>query len=101
MEQTGNIANSCQVCEKSICEDKNATQCAIWGETECNANPGAVLRECPKTCGVCTAVCSDKEEACKDWAAKGECEKNPASMLSLCAASCGTCQELEAHKEEL
>ena len=97
----GRCPNSCQVCEANTCEDKNATQCAIWGEVECNANPGAVLRECPKTCGVCTAVCSDKEEACKDWAAKGECEKNPASMLSLCAASCGTCQELEAHKEEL
>ena len=53
------------------------------------------MRDCPKTCGVCTTACEDKEEACASWAAKGECEKNPASMLSLCPQACGTCHELE------
>ena len=53
------------------------------------------MRDCPKTCGVCSTVCADKEQACPDWAAKGECEKNPASMLALCPQACGTCHELE------
>lgn len=53
------------------------------------------MRDCPKTCGVCTTVCADKEESCKDWASKGECEKNPASMLALCPQACGACHELE------
>ena len=61
----------------------------------CAANPGAVMRDCAKTCGVCATVCTDKETACPDWAAKGECEKNPASMLALCPQACGTCHELE------
>ena len=86
---------SCEVCEATVCEDKNATQCAIWGERECADNPGAVMRDCPKTCGVCQTVCADKESACADWAQKGECEKNPGSMLSLCPQACGTCHELE------
>ena len=81
--------------QATTCEDKNSTQCEIWGESECLANPGAVMRDCPKTCGVCQTVCADKETACADWAAKGECEKNAASMLSLCPQSCGTCHELE------
>jgi hypothetical protein len=84
-----------QVCEANTCEDRNSTQCEIWGEAECANNPGAVMRECPKTCGVCTTVCADKEESCKEWASKGECEKNPASMLALCPQACGACHELE------
>merc|ERR1719164_259212 len=26
--------HSCEVCAATVCEDKNATQCEIWGETE-------------------------------------------------------------------
>jgi hypothetical protein len=40
---------SCEVCSASVCDDKNATQCAIWGETECTVNAGAMMRDCPKT----------------------------------------------------
>lgn len=82
----------------SLCSVPQATQCAIWGEKECTDNPGAVMRDCPKTCGVCTAVCTDKEEACQDWASKGECEKNPKSMLALCPQSCGTCHEVRPRR---
>ena len=92
--------HSCQVCEANVCEDKNATQCEIWGKVECEANPAAVMRDCPQTCGVCMPVCRDQATACPDWAAAGECEKNPASMLSLCPQACGTCQELENFKKD-
>lgn len=51
---------------------------------------------------MCSTVCSDKEEACHDWASKGECEANPQSMHTLCPQSCGVCHELERfNKEEL
>ena len=59
-----------QVCEANTCEDRNSTQCEIWGEAECANNPGAVMRDCPKTCGVCSNVCTDKEVACNDWPAE-------------------------------
>ena len=26
----------CEVCENNLCEDKNSTQCQIWGEVECD-----------------------------------------------------------------
>ena len=40
-----------------------------------------------RMCGVCQTVCTDKEEACTDWAAKGECEKNPQSMMCACSSA--------------
>lgn len=41
-------AASCEVCDATVCDDKNSTQCEIWGEAECANNPGAVMRDCPK-----------------------------------------------------
>ena len=40
--------------ERVACADTDRTQCLIWGEQECDANPSAVMKACPATCGVCT-----------------------------------------------
>lgn len=47
-------------------------QCLIWGEHECGNNPGAVMRLCPKMCGLCTLICEDKHADCPAWAAAKE-----------------------------
>ena len=89
------VFDSCGVCDGIKCADNNSTQCAIWGEEQCAANPGAMLRECPETCGVCRQVCKDKHESCKAWASAGECTKNAASMRALCSSSCLVCANME------
>ena len=82
-------------CGLEACEDKNSTQCETWGASQCADNPGAMLRECPATCGVCRQVCKDKHESCKAWAEAGECTKNAASMRALCSSSCLVCANIE------
>jgi hypothetical protein len=51
------------------CADVNRKQCVIWGEQLCESNPGAMLRDCPHTCGVCTLACEDKYKDCACCAA--------------------------------
>ena len=87
-----------QVCSGLACEDKNRTQCLIWGEEECQTNPGALMRECPQMCGVCTTTCADKHESCAAWAKADECVTN-SNMLEICPHSCGVCHDVS--KDEL
>ena len=62
------------------------------------------MKECPKTCGVCTVSCMDHDEGCKGWAAATggklcESEEDKAFMLRVCPSSCGLCSEMD--KDEL
>jgi hypothetical protein len=80
--------------ERSACADTDRTQCLIWGEHECDANPAAVMKSCPHTCGLCTTACEDKYADCPNWAANKECSTNGAFMLKSCPHSCGICPKL-------
>jgi hypothetical protein len=91
--------------ETRACADTDRTQCLIWGQHECDANPGSLLRMCPHTCGVCTLACEDKYGDCPNWALgkssmfgsqtfrKG-CDDDPKFMLYNCPHSCGICPRL-------
>ena len=94
---------SCNLCDEKehgskYCADRDRNQCLIWGEQECNANPGSVMRLCPELCGLCTLACEDKHEDCPGWAkakdGKG-CEADSDYMHEHCPYSCGTCSKLE------
>jgi hypothetical protein len=80
--------------ERVACADTDRTQCLIWGEQECEANPGAVLKACPATCGVCTLACEDKYADCPQWKLDAGCDKNAQFMLPNCPHSCGICPNL-------
>merc|ERR1719160_2162336 len=43
------------------------------------------------SCGVCSLMCSDREEHCASWAKEGECTSSPDYMLKECPTSCGLC----------
>jgi len=119
-----NCPNSCQVCTPqhhaasshpladgkgdltttTACADLDRKQCVVWGEHECEQNPGAMMRDCAHTCGVCTLACEDKYTDCPNWAlgranvfgkksGKG-CEEDAAFMRINCPHSCGVCREL-------
>ena len=49
--------------ETRACADRDRAQCLIWGEHECDANPAAMARDCPHTCGVCTYLRRDSNTA--------------------------------------
>ena len=69
---------------------------------ECESNPRAVIKECPESCGVCTAACHDHDEGCKGWAFAKLCAEEPAFMFRVCPSTCGICQILESSdKDEL
>ena len=111
--------NSCQLCDvetkplewapdqtlqNAHCADRDRLQCLIWGSHQCSVNPGAMMRDCPHLCGVCTLACADKLDDCPNWA-KGKvdwrgyntgkgCDENPAFMYSHCPHSCGICPRL-------
>merc|ERR1719181_535153 len=56
------------------CIDHNTTQCHIWADSgECDANPLAVIPQCPSTCGVCSSACMDHDDRCRAWAHDGKC----------------------------
>ena len=90
----------------SACADLDRNQCLIWGVHECQNNPGAMLRECPHTCGVCTLACEDKYADCPNWAEgranvfgrKGGpmagCDQDPAFMKVNCPQSCNVCRDV-------
>ena len=92
--------------ETRACADTDRTQCLIWGEHECDANPGAMMRDCPHTCGVCTLACEDKYADCPNWAlGKGSmfggkktprsgCDQDPGFMMLNCPHSCNLCPRL-------
>ena len=44
----------------------------------------AVMKECPKTCGVCSVHCQDHDPGCKGWANAKLCdsEEDKASALA-------------------
>ena len=93
---------SCDICNEKehgdkFCSDRDHNQCLIWGEHECSNNPGAVMRSCPKLCGLCTLVCEDKHADCPAWAeakdGKG-CQEDSDYMHEACPFSCGTCAKL-------
>jgi len=93
---------SCSVCNEKeygskYCADRDHDQCLIWGEHECGNNPGAVMRLCPKMCGLCTLTCEDKHTDCPAWAAAKDgkgCEADSDYMHESCPFSCGTCAKL-------
>lgn len=94
-------SHSCKVCtdEKGIstCEDRQISQCLIWGEQECNVNPGSMYRTCPRLCGACGLLCADKHESCPGWAAAKEgkaCAEEGGWLLSSCPYSCGICAQV-------
>ena len=95
-----------ELSETTACADVDRKQCVIWGEQLCDTNPGAMLRDCPHTCGACTLACEDKYADCPNWAvgkAKGKkgagprkgCEDDAAFMRVNCPQSCGVCRDLE------
>tara|TARA_B110001452_G_scaffold184671_1_gene155277 strand:+ start:3513 stop:3851 length:339 start_codon:yes stop_codon:yes gene_type:complete len=89
---------SCGVCDgDSLCEDKNKTQCQIWGEWECSNNSQAVARDCMATCKTCTKLCVDKDASCRQWMIDGECEENKQGTQQLCPQSCGLCRDIDAN----
>lgn len=119
-----NCPNSCGVCDDKThaksshptrdavgtrsdtkaCADTDHTQCLIWGEHECDANPGAVMRSCPRMCGLCTTACEDKYKDCPNWA-EGKanvfgtksgrgCADDKEFMEANCPHSCGICPRL-------
>ena len=107
-------AHSCGVCVPSAahaaddagsyqlasvrCADDSELPCATWGATACSANPDGMVRHCPQTCGACTHVCVDAEDACEVWAASGECTGDASTVLAQrCPVSCGTCADLQQH----
>ena len=63
-----------------------AAKCAAFDDSgECERNPLAVMKECPKTCGVCTVSCMDHDPGCKGWAAASGgklCESEEDKVLS-------------------
>ena len=81
------------------CADVNRKQCVIWGEHLCESNPGAMLRDCPHTCGVCTLACEDKYKDCPNWAVgtgskqaskpREGCDDDNGFMRINCPQSCG------------
>ena len=98
-----------ELTETLACADTDRTQCLIWGEHECDANPGAVMRQCPHMCGICTLACEDKYADCPNWAEgkgnlfgtktpRGGCNDkslhDPKWMLHNCPHSCGVCPRL-------
>lgn len=76
------------------------------GEHECDANPGAMMRDCAHTCNVCTLACEDKYSDCPNWAEgkvsmfggratfRAGCDQDAAFMLPNCPHSCGLCARL-------
>ena len=78
----------------------------VNGAAQCQNNPGAMLRECPHTCGVCTLACEDKYADCPNWAEgranvfgrKGGpmagCDQDPAFMKVNCPQSCNVCRDV-------
>jgi len=97
--------NSCHLCDAekhgtSACEDRDHTQCLIWGEQECDVNPLALLTTCPKLCGACTLACADKNPDCPGWASSGKCEEDKAFMHPHCPFSCGLCATMETFKSK-
>lgn len=42
-----------------------------------------MARECSKTCGLCTTVCSDHHESCPGWAVGNECDTNKEFMINM------------------
>ena len=48
----------------------------------------AVVKDlCPHSCGVCSLMCSDRDDSCAAWAKDGECTKSPDYMLKECPTS--------------
>ena len=87
------------------CVDNNE-YCSYWaGIGECEINPGYMLENCKKSCGVCNqdpaptpvttpvSNCVDNNEYCSYWAGIGECEFNPGYMLENCKKSSGVCNQ--------
>merc|ERR1712142_1119617 len=91
------------------CED-NHNRCAEWAARgECEKNPNYMLRNCKKSCKVCSkgpdptpgptanpppTDCKDGHSRCAEWAARdpSECTKNPKYMLRVCKKSCKVCK---------
>jgi hypothetical protein len=87
------------------CADVDRAQCLIWGEHECDANAGSLMRVCPHMCGVCTLACEDKYADCPNWAegkssmfggktVRGGCSEDEGFMSLNCPHSCGLCPRL-------
>ena len=77
--------------DTKACADLDRKQCIIWGDSLCETNPGAMLRDCPHTCGVCTLACEDKYSDCANWASKDTaCEANKDFMLPNCPMCAST-----------
>ena len=73
------------------CQDLNGN-CEYWASIgECQANPGYMLPNCPKSCNTCGSSCIDESEHCQYWASIGECQANPGYMLQYCKKSCNVC----------
>ena len=81
--------------QTTACADVDRKQCIVWGEQLCDSNPGAMLRDCPHTCGVCTLACEDKYSDCPNWKTGGRCDEDAPFMRVNCPQSCGVCREME------
>ena len=54
-------------------------------------NSHMVMKQCPASCGLCTAGCHDTNAECKAWARDGACHNNFDLMRRNCTLSCGLC----------
>ena len=59
-----------------------------------------MLKECPISCGICSATeCKDKKFQCDSWARANACNENPEFMSRYCPKACeicrSTCVDLE------
>jgi ShK domain-like len=71
---------------------------------ECFVNPGYMLDQCKRSCGICDQQrrdkgipleddedCTDKHSQCQLWANEKECFTNPVYMFQACPSSCSWC----------
>jgi hypothetical protein len=96
------------------CRDSDPSNCPGFArQGECFANPGWMLVNCKRSCGVCYKErmarpdgspndddCSDKHSQCPLWASQMECFANPAYMAQACPASCWLCVNSTALREQ-
>lgn len=76
--------------DDNACID-GSDSCVRWKAAgECFSNPNYMLKECPKSCGLCG--CLDEDDRCPHLAYHNQCTgKDEAYMFLKCKKSCKAC----------